>query len=265
MTTNESFCRFVADLRSAAGDASTQIVIVRSTASTNELARRIHDEFSSEGLTVPGAAIFAYEQTAGKGRHGRDWESAPGLGVYTTALRSGIDDRRLAILPLVVAGSLCLTLRRHLGERCGVKWPNDLVVDGRKLGGVLIEASGTAEDGRIVAIGVGVNHGHGDDELPTPDATSCVREADPDEVPPLGTLAWELMSGLVSDLEELGREEAVERFVDCLVHREGEELEFRVGDEVVRGRFARVTEEGHLRLELDDGTERTLSSGEIVQ
>lgn len=101
-----------------------------------------------------GTVVTAAEQTAGRGRQGRTWTAPPGKALLYSALLRPLDDRHM-MLPLAVPLAVCEAaeaLRPGLG--CGVKWPNDVLVDGRKLAGVLIEAR--PQDGWAV-IGVGLN------------------------------------------------------------------------------------------------------------
>src|SRR2546421_792386 len=98
----------------------------------------------------PGVLLVADEQTAGRGRRGRRWYSAPGAGItfsLSTAMR-----RPLAGLSLV-AGVAATRALRGLGvAQAALKWPNDLVVDGAKLGGILVETRGN-----FAVIGLGIN------------------------------------------------------------------------------------------------------------
>jgi BirA family biotin operon repressor/biotin-[acetyl-CoA-carboxylase] ligase len=117
-------------------------------ASTQDLAR---------GLPEGGVAACD-EQTAGRGRMGRPWRSPPGLGLlFSLALEPTTPPERLAAFSLVAAEAVCVAC----DPRAAVRWPNDVVIDGRKLAGVLPEL----RDGKLV-LGVGVNVNHGLDDLP---------------------------------------------------------------------------------------------------
>ena len=100
----------------------------------------------------PDVLLAAQEQTAGRGRRGRRWYSAPGAGV-TFSLSALIrrPARELAGLSLVTGVGAARALRT-LGVPAALKWPNDLVVDGAKLGGILVETRG-----RLAVIGIGIN------------------------------------------------------------------------------------------------------------
>jgi BirA family biotin operon repressor/biotin-[acetyl-CoA-carboxylase] ligase len=104
-----------------------------------------------------GTLIVADEQTAGRGRHGRRWASAPGAGLWLTLIERPSDARALDVLSLRCGLFASEALDDLAGHRVGVKWPNDLYVGERKLAGILIETRwrGTAPD--WVAIGFGLN------------------------------------------------------------------------------------------------------------
>ena len=114
--------------------------------STQELAR---------GMPEGGVAACE-EQTAGRGRRGRAWVSPPGAGLlFSLSLRPRTPPERLPPLTLVVAGAVA----EAVWPQAAVRWPNDVVVEGRKLAGILAEV----RDGEVVAgIGVNANHDAGD-------------------------------------------------------------------------------------------------------
>lgn len=121
----------------------------RRTDSTNTRAR----ELAAAGAPH-GTVVTAAEQTAGRGRQGRTWTAPAGKALLYSAVFRPLDDRHM-LLPLAVPLAVCDAaedLRPSL--ECGVKWPNDVQIAGRKLAGVLIEAR--PQDGWAV-IGIGLN------------------------------------------------------------------------------------------------------------
>jgi BirA family biotin operon repressor/biotin-[acetyl-CoA-carboxylase] ligase len=109
-----------------------------------------------------GAVAAADEQTAGRGRLGRDWDAPPGSSVLASvALRPDVPTAKLAELSLV-AGRACAQALVELAEVVPeVKWPNDVLVGGRKVAGILAEA----REGRVM-LGIGINVLQTEDELP---------------------------------------------------------------------------------------------------
>ncbi len=120
--------------------------------STNDVAREWVAASAPEG-----AMVIALSQTAGRGRSGRAWISDAGAGLwFSLVLRPDLDYPQAGMVPLAMGFGLVLALRR-LGLPARLKWPNDIVVRGGKLGGTLVE--GTVATGRLTTavVGVGVN------------------------------------------------------------------------------------------------------------
>jgi len=120
------------------GDAPARI-LVGHTDSTHRLGRRIVRDYLREGTEPPAADVLAWRQSAGEGRDGRGWSSPPGGGVYASLVRPLAAETRVQTLPILVAVAVAEVLDRYLGGRCRLKWPNDLMVGERKLGGLLID------------------------------------------------------------------------------------------------------------------------------
>ena len=127
------------------------VLLFDQVGSTLDVAHRIAPDAAS------GTLVLADEQTAGRGRHGRRWTSAPGSGIWLTLIERPTDVRALDVLSLRCGLYAAEALDAMAGSRVGVKWPNDLYVGERKLAGILIETRwrGTAPD--WVAIGFGIN------------------------------------------------------------------------------------------------------------
>lgn len=121
-------------------------------ASTNDLAW----SWASSSPPAPhGAVIVAERQTAGRGRQGRRWDSPPGNLYVSVILRPALPLAQLLAWPLVVGVSLAACLETHLRTpRIGLKWPNDLWLDERKFGGILLESRA---DPIVVVVGIGLN------------------------------------------------------------------------------------------------------------
>ena len=119
--------------------------------STLDVAHRMGPDAPS------GTLVLADEQTAGRGRHGRRWASAPGAGIWLTLIERPVDVRALDVLSLRCGLFAAEALDPFAASPVGLKWPNDLYVGARKLAGILIETRwrGTAPD--WVAVGMGLN------------------------------------------------------------------------------------------------------------
>lgn len=149
------------DLRALPGRLTTRTLarsldLRESTGSTMDDARAALDAGAPEGHTV-----IADTQSAGRGSHGRVWTSPAGGDLYLSiALRPKVPLERLATMTLAVGLAVARTVESFLGEdRAAVKWPNDVLVDGAKCAGILVEsrASSAGIEGVIVGIGLDCN------------------------------------------------------------------------------------------------------------
>ena len=235
------------------------LVLLETVGSTNRLARRIADTYLGAERPPPRLVLLAREQTDGRGRRGRSWSSPAGQGLYTSLLLPLAGAEAQAALPLRVPLELCRLLADEDVD-CGIKWPNDLVVEGRKLGGVLIESLARA---RAVVVGYGINGNQVESDLPAPGATSLrLAAGGPVDLP---RLAVDLAREMLGRLEDpVAMPEVVAEYRRWSVHRPGDLMTVRVGEERLSGRFAGFDERGRLRLE-GPGGQRTLSSAEMLE
>jgi len=104
-----------------------------------------------------GTLILAERQTAGRGRSGRAWSSEEGAGIWMTLLARPRDDAALEVLSLRVGLAAARALEAFTDSEVRVKWPNDLMLDDGKLGGILIESRWRDERADWIAIGIGIN------------------------------------------------------------------------------------------------------------
>lgn len=122
-----------------------------------------------------GTTVVAEHQNAGRGRSGRQWAAPPGTSLlHSVLLRPDLPLQRLTPLSLLVADAIVTTLRELHGIQAEIKWPNDVLVDGRKVSGVLTQTR-SHEDGLAVIVGVGINTNIPLADLP-PAATSLLAE-----------------------------------------------------------------------------------------
>lgn len=130
--------------------------------STNDVARRLAEQGAPSGTVV-----LAEQQVAGRGRAGRAWASPPGLGVWLSVILRGPSVADVTLLPLVVGVLAARSLDAFASPlRPQVKWPNDILLDGRKLGGILCEAVWSAGSPTFIVAGVGMNVHHTPTDFP---------------------------------------------------------------------------------------------------
>ena len=121
--------------------------------STNNLAKQMAKDGASHGTV-----IVANQQLAGKGRLGRTWISPKGCAIYTSLiLKPYILPCQASCLTLVAALATACAIEQVTGLNCQIKWPNDIVIDGRKVCGILTEMSASADKIHYVVIGIGIN------------------------------------------------------------------------------------------------------------
>jgi len=131
---------------------SPQILRYDSLASTNSEAARLAQQGAAEGLT-----IVASEQTAGRGRLERQWISPAGAGLYASiVLRPSLNNEIWSLIPLMAALAVSDALNDTCELKTDIKWPNDILINDRKLCGILAETVET-NSGRAVILGIGIN------------------------------------------------------------------------------------------------------------
>lgn len=121
--------------------------------STNQFAKKIAEEGAADGTL-----IIADEQTAGKGRSGRHWVTRPGEAAsFTLILRPKLPPDKVSMVTLVMGLAVSNTVHALYDVDAGIKWPNDVVLDGKKICGILTEMSAEINEVHYIVIGVGIN------------------------------------------------------------------------------------------------------------
>jgi BirA family biotin operon repressor/biotin-[acetyl-CoA-carboxylase] ligase len=145
----------LARVRARFGSIGSSLRFFPTIGSTNDVAT---------SLGAEGVVVVAAEQTAGRGRRGRTWFSPPGSGLYVSlvvapARAVANPPRATRLLTLAVGVGLAQGIEAATGLRPDLKWPNDVYVAGRKLAGILAEASGSGPAIETVTVGYGINIG----------------------------------------------------------------------------------------------------------
>jgi BirA family biotin operon repressor/biotin-[acetyl-CoA-carboxylase] ligase len=147
-----------------------RVLVYRQTASTNTLVSQLAERGEPEGV-----AVLADEQTAGRGQYGRSWLAPPRSGVLLSLLvRPPLTLARPAVLTALAAVSVCRIVQEVAKRTARIKWPNDVLVEDRKLCGILIEQIHSGAEVSAV-VGIGLNVGLRPDQLAAlglPSATS---------------------------------------------------------------------------------------------
>ncbi len=208
--------------------------------------------------------IIAQAQTAGRGRRGREWVSKPG-NLYATLLLTGLAQASIAQLSFVAALAVHDAISEqapNLAMRVSLKWPNDLLCDGKKVCGILLEGEGAADGAGNVAIGIGVNCAHhpDDTEYPAIDLTTAGAGVSPDML--LLSLSRSVMTRLAQWNAGAGFS-AIR--ADWLARAEGlgRAINVRLHNRNLTGTFEALDERGYLLLRLADGSREAVAAGDV--
>lgn len=250
------------DTRSIVGRLTTleSLALVPRVASTNMVARRIVNECIENELSLPQAVIVAGEQFAGRGRNARQWSSPPGKGIYATTLLTRRPDE-LPLMPLEMANIVATYLRDVFGIAAAIKWPNDILVDGRKIAGILIEAR-MNEDRAYLIVGIGINvEPVVDDDRPNAVAIS---EISPREFRGIGAATEAFVEHLDARLaERRGAGEILAEWRRLTVHRTGDRIQSVIGERTVAGTWDGIDDDGRARLRSGDEVV-LISAGDLI-
>lgn len=236
-------------------DSPWAVKVIESTTSTNADV----GEAAAAGAE-PGLVIITDHQRSGRGRFNREWVDVPGTAVAFSALvRPGRPQAEWGWFSLAAGLAVAAAIRDVSGaglDRVSLKWPNDVLVDGQKICGILCES-----DGVNVVIGIGINTSMATDELPVPTATSLLLAGMP-------TDKSQLVARVLANLDEiLTRWEATGDLRDDYLAGSGtigRNVRVIVSEtEVIEGRAVGVDHEGELLVETPSGLQ-SFAAGDVV-
>lgn len=212
-----------------------------------------------------GCVCFAEEQTAGKGRRGRQWISPQGQNIYGSFLWRFSNVASLGGLSLAIGVGVIRVLRQQGITNVGLKWPNDIYSDGKKLGGILIEVTSHTDGSASAVIGLGLNF-----NLPPNIESITQAYTNLCEVAPEVTLERNFMvAQLLNELLPIAATFEAQTFAsyldewrdyECLC---GKQVNLFVGSRQISGIVQGIDDNGLLKLKRDDGTIQTFASGEV--
>lgn len=230
--------------------------------STNEEAKRL-----AGGGASHGAFIWAKGQTAGKGRMGREWESLDGNMFVSVLLRPDCDLPQCAQLSFVAAVAGVDTIRPIVSEGdVRAKWPNDILLDGKKLGGILLESFTTigedGEDCQWVVVGVGINVDSFPEETIFP--ATCLKASGVEIISAKIVLSRFVYNFIHRYDEWMGQGFAVTREAwEEAAYGLHSPMEAHVGKDVIKGSFDSIDEFGRLHVLLENGEEEVVTAGDV--
>lgn len=254
------------DLRSQLG--TTRVVgrdlrVFRETTSTNDIVAKLARDGVPEG-----AVVFAESQTAGRGRLGRRWQSPAGQGLwFSVLLRPALRPQEATQITIAAATALARAIREHTGLAPSVKWPNDLLIRGRKVAGILTEL--TAEPDRIhhlvLGLGVDVNQTAVDFSPELRRIATSLRVEAGRSLNRAG-LAVAILRELDHDYARLlsGQFETVANEWEALDLTLGRDVTILIGERRVRGRAESLDDDGALLVRSEHGHLERITGGDVT-
>jgi BirA family biotin operon repressor/biotin-[acetyl-CoA-carboxylase] ligase len=233
------------------------------TDSTNRVALELGHAGEPEG-----AVVLAEEQTAGRGRAGRVWHSDRAVGIYVTVLlRPRLAPVQAPLLTMMAGLSARSAVQAVTGLTADLKWPNDLLLNGKKTGGILTEMHAEPGQIRFVIVGIGLNVNQ--EKLPgalADTATSLRVETGKTQsrMEVLVRLLREFENDYNRFLRE-GVESVVARFEEVSTYAKGKRVRVTNGMESYVGTTAGLGPEGLLQVERDDGKVMTVIAGDVTE
>ena len=230
--------------------------------STNARARQLAEEGAADGTV-----IIADRQSAGRGRLGRRWESPPSVNLYCSVLlRPQIPVQQAPQLTFLSAVAVAETLQHLYQLPAEVKWPNDVLIGGAKIAGLLNEMNAESEQIHFVVLGVGVNLNMTAEQFPDEilyPATSVRLECGQ------AINRTEFTKNFLQRLDRYYREFLTEGFVpirrrwEALCNLLNRQVEVDQNPGILRGTVVGLDHDGALRLQLDDGKVERVLAGDV--
>ncbi|ETT53244.1 BirA family transcriptional regulator, biotin operon repressor / biotin-[acetyl-CoA-carboxylase] ligase [Paenibacillus sp. CF095] len=237
-------------------------VLLTSTLSTQGDVLKLAEKGQAEG-----AVVIAEEQTGGRGRFGRQWFSPPGKGIWMSVLlRPDLPLQHTPQLTLLTGVAVCRAVRACSGADAGIKWPNDLLIDGRKVCGILLESTVEDHEVRYCIAGIGVDVNFDPEDYPedlTTIATSLKMETGQ------SVDRTKLTAAILTELEQLYYLYQKEGFGvisalwEALSVSMNREITVTNPHGVIEGKAIGLDPSGALIVEKHDGEHTLIISGEI--
>jgi BirA family biotin operon repressor/biotin-[acetyl-CoA-carboxylase] ligase len=251
----------IAELRS---DFWKKIICYGSVDSTNDLALALSLK-SSESRTV----IISDSQAKGRGRLGRVWASPPGRNIYMSAvLVPEIEPREVTFLTVAAALACASALRSKTGIITTIKWPNDLMARGNKIGGILTELRSVGDKIKFAVIGMGINLNSGSEDFPEElrhIATSVKEETGRDH--PRNEIIAEILNELERWYKRLINESRFPLLEEWRKQSStiAKRVRITLCKEELSGLAEDIDDEGMLVLKLASGEKRRISAGDLTE
>jgi BirA family biotin operon repressor/biotin-[acetyl-CoA-carboxylase] ligase len=231
--------------------------------STNDICKGLAASGAQEGLCV-----VADSQSKGRGRFGRSWVSPPGVGLYLSCLlRPEIPPESLPLCTLLAGGATARALHEATGANVQLKWPNDLLLHDRKLGGILTELITTLEETPSVVIGIGINVTTPEEFFPQEirqTATSLLQATGrPFERQPLLKAILLELDAAYAAFKSTGPKAVLDAWRPYAATL-GQRVRVEMVNQTLEGEALELTDSGQLIVRTDQGLDVEILAGEVV-
>lgn len=231
--------------------------------STNTLAASLAEQGVREGT-----AVFAEAQKKGKGRLGRKWISPKTKGIYLSLiLRPEILPEEASLITLLAAVSCAEAIRKICSLKALIKWPNDILVNNKKVCGILTEVQMNEQGLKFVILGIGVNVKTAKEALPH-EASSLEEETEKEK---MQFSRLELAQGLLRQLDQdyllfkkKGRASITNRWRNLSAFS-GKRVKVFLSTKTIEGQAQDIDEQGALIVRLDNGFKQHIVAGDVVK
>jgi len=239
---------------------NVNLLTFRKVSSTNDLAKRL----SNSTLEKP-TLVISEEQTGGRGRYNRKWISPPFVGLWFSLVYQINSNRNIGLLPIAVGVVIAASIEENLQLFPSLKWPNDVLVNGKKVSGILCESVCAENLNKTLIIGVGVNLNQEDFTGYPENATSLYLQSG--KFTDRTIFLVSTINRLLCTLNRLHQPEFLDSIrADWLsrAFRLNEEIELQLSNKsIVRGRFKGLTERGEIILEDRSNRVHFFDNGEV--
>jgi BirA family biotin operon repressor/biotin-[acetyl-CoA-carboxylase] ligase len=236
-----------------------EIYHFESIGSTNNKAYELAESGEPEGTIVVAEA-----QTHGKGRMGRNWVSPKGGGIYfSVILRPDVETDEIPTITLIAATSVVNTIEKMCSLKAKVKWPNDIIVSGKKLGGILTEIKAQPDRVEFLILGIGINVNTPAGKLPQ--VGTSLKEACAQDIDRLEFFR-KLLDNFEKEYAKLKKKGFISLRDECKAVSSvvGERIKVTEHHKTLEGKAIDIDEKGALILKLKDGSKKRIFSGDVT-
>ena len=199
----------------------------------------------------PGSVVLADRQTAGQGRHGRSWHSEAGSGIYCSIVL-----KPMPVLTLTLGLATADAIARSTGIVCDLRWPNDVMLAGKKVAGILVQL---ADGNAIAGIGINVNHSSFPPELASAATSLRLHTGAPVSLTDIVLTLLPAIDAFV----ELDKDTILRLFTRASSYAAGRRVTVEQPEGIIEGTTAGLDPAGFLIVRQDDGTDTLIVAGGV--